>query len=584
MKPCILPLLLIFCLCGATDARSDGSTNASSWLQFCESAPGAEPIRSREYLHIDGSRRVLSLAEQPDPACTNLELSVPADAVRWFGRVSRKKASAVGRGVILQGLVNEDGEGVRISEVIVSDATETEKAALPLKENLLTALNGRVYGVEERARLTMTGTGLTLECRAGEHPAGVVLRNDRSRLPRVSLELVLTAETTAAFAVGYADGIGHRLEAPKPLGRVTTSGRQTFALPASHNSATGDSVPDFAFTLQCPSAAGSLALANLEVTTDPGVRTPERSIWIWRPSEWLENADALLTELVTLGTPVVYVSVPLADSAPGALTVSHPEALAEFIRRAAERRIDVWAVEGDPHAVLPSGQTHFAERARALDAFNAGQPAAERLAGVQYDIEPYLLPEFALDQDAWLAAYVETIAGLKRELTMPLEVAVPFWWSGLTTGGGRLLDRLAPHVDGVNVMNYRTDPVLLQQFAEPFLAWGATEGVAVRIALEAGPIADEDRWHYRAAESGRLWLRKIGGEDVLVLLDRPRPSPTGLALSLSHQSQLVGSHITFKGDLTRMQGVMAELELIWSVWPSFAGLALHEYRLAELTH
>ncbi len=582
VKPRIAAFLLIVTFGTPPGALSDNGTPATSWLRFCDSAPGVDPTRVREYLSIDGSRRFLSLADNPDLACANVELEAPVTQVRWFARISREKAAALGRGVILQGL--EDAEGVRISEVIVSDSENAGKAALPLKTNLLSALNGRVYGVEGRARLTPTGTGLILECREGEHPAGVVLRNDRARLPSgVPLELMLTAQASEPFGIGYADGINHALAAPKRLGALrvsATADPQTFSLAAPADSIAA--TPDVAFTLQCPKQASSLTLSTLELSTAHAGPAPARSIWIWRPSEWRDNAEALLEELDVLDTPVVYVSVPLTSSASDHLSVANADALADFIARAAARNIRVWAVEGDPHAVLPEGQEHFLRRAKALDAYNAAQDEKRRLAGVQYDIEPYLLPEFALDQDAWLRAYVETIARLKAELEVPLEVAVPFWWAELSTGGAALLDQLAPHVDGVNVMNYRTDPVLLQQFAEPFLAWGTTSGVAVRIALEAGPIASEDRWHYRRDASGGLRKLTLAGEPVLVLLDSPQASPSGLALSLSHQSQLDGSQITFKGDLQKMQAVMADLEILWRAWPSFAGLALHEYRLADL--
>ena len=337
---------------------------------------------------------------------------------------------------------------------------------------------------------------------------------------------------------------------------------------------------DVSFTIMCPDAGGRLLLSDLHLVSNARSAMPPRSIWIWRPSEWLQQPAALLAELAALSTPVVYISVLIDDDG-----VEHADAMASFIGMADAQGIDVWAVEGDPHAVLPEGRAAFAKRASALARFNASQPSERRLRGVQYDIEPYLLPAFALHTNDWLAAYVQTIAVLNERLDIPLEVAVPFWWSALELDGRPVLEALAPHLQSLNVMNYRTDPVQLQRFAEPFLTWGALHEVAVRIALEAGPIQDETRWHFRAAESAAggslLWHVRLGEAHLLVLLDEPGSLPEGTGYQLIRQSGFAGSKLTFNEDRSRMDQLMAELERLWSAWPSFAGLALHEYRLLE---
>ena len=134
-------------------------------------------------------------------------------------------------------------------------------------------------------------------------------------------------------------------------------------------------------------------------------------------------------------------------------------------------------------------------------------------------------------------------------------------------------------------MNYRTDPTPLQQFAEPFLTWGVAHDVAVRIALEAGPIQDETRWHYRpsseATMESTLWHLSLGDDHLLVLFSEPASVPDGTGYQFVRKSAYSGSRLTFKGDLSRMDQTMAELERLWSGWPSFAGLALHEYRLRK---
>ena len=546
------------------------------WLELC-AAEGPPAIQQRQYLAADGSSRWLRISQRPTSGCTSRRLSIDGANVRWFGQIPEDKAEALSGGVVLQGLLNDDLAAV--SEVEVERPTDGVRAPFPLASDLLARLHPTIYGVEERASLSLTDAALTLRCEVGERPAGLVLRNDGARLPAaVNARLALDYQAEAQFLVGYADGLDHPLAEPHLLGPLAMeSSQSTFPLPddlASQTSAAVDAT--FAVTLQCPQAGGVLRLDQLILM--PGLRrqTPPRSIWIWRPSEWLTDADDLLTELQTLATPIAYISVPILNG-----RVTDPDRLSAFIQRANEQGIQIWAVEGDPHAVLPNGQADFLRRARALARYNDTQPAVARLHGVQYDIEPYLLPDFALNTDDWLEAYVETIALLDDALTVPLEIAVPFWWSSLSVNDRSLLDALAPHIQSLNVMNYRTEPDQLQQFAEPFLAWGAARGVDVRIALEAGPILDEQRWHYRPARDAEaaLWHLQLGDEHLLVLLDRPGVVPAAAGYQRMRTSTFHGDRLTFQDERVRMEQVMRFIEPLWSAWPSFAGLALHEYRL-----
>jgi len=72
--------------------------------------------------------------------------------------------------------------------------------------------------------------------------------------------------------------------------------------------------------------------------------------------------------------------------------------------------------------------------------YNADVVARERLGGVQFDIEPYVLPSFFDNEEAALVAYLETlqsIVGIYRRVAarspnrrLQLGFAVPFWFDG----------------------------------------------------------------------------------------------------------------------------------------------------------
>ena len=575
----LLTLLSVPMIAAATDV---------SWLSLCHSSPTTGMHLTREYIELDGSSLWLQASEQPQPSCQSLEMPVSADQIRWFGRITSDQANQLGRGLILQGI--EGSDGPQISEVITnaSLAVLPEHAvALPLGENLLPDLNLRTFGNEHRATATVTDGVLELHCSAGLQPAGVILRRDQMRLPAaINVDLRLDHHGDPGFNLEFTVGL-HTAE----FCRLSGSGQPELALALTHDPKSAvdpDQESGTTATFGCPEGSGALRVTDLMLLPESSRPPPPRATWIWRAEEWLERPDDLLDELAEMKVGVTYISIPIERSPH---RVSNPELLGAFLTAAAKRGIEIWAVEGDPHAVIPSGRTEFVHRAEALSAFNASQESQSRLAGIQYDIEPYLLPGFSLNTEAWLKAYVGTVAAIGEKLSegskLPMEIAVPFWWADLEIDGQPLLDALAPIVDSLNVMDYRTDPRLIQQFAEPFLAWAEKGHGQVRIALEAGPIADETRWHFFPSESGKLWHLHFGGEDLLVLTDTGDLNSAGAAFraafSMERMSTVPGERLTFHQERQHMDAMVAHLERMWSSWSGFAGVSLHEYRSNTVT-
>ena len=319
-----------------------------------------------------------------------------------------------------------------------------------------------------------------------------------------------------------------------------------------------------------PAFAPAAARPAGPAAPDDTVGPRPRSMWVWQTDRWQSGAKALFAHAAAWNATVLYIAADISSEG----SLHQADRLRSFLAEAAGRGLKVWAVEGDPRAVLESERPKFVARARALAAFN--QRSAHRLAGIQYDIEPYLVPGYSLQTDQWLDAYAATIEQLKAAAAMPVEVAVPFWWVSARSRGGRLMDRLAPSIDSVAVMDYRTDQELIERFARPWLEWGETLRKPVRIALEAGRIADNRRFHFRPAETGTIWSIRIDGAPALMLLRTARPNPAGPAFAAVAQSMSDASAITFFGRTDRLREMLPGLEQRLSAFRSFAGLALHE--------
>ena len=289
----------------------------------------------------------------------------------------------------------------------------------------------------------------------------------------------------------------------------------------------------------------------------PAPHTLDAGAWVWQPEAWRDGGDALVRSAAARGVKHLYITLVIAAD-----EVEHRPELASFIRAAARANIAVEAVEGDPHMILREGLANALARARAIARYQEKAPAAARLAGIQYDIEPYALPDWgtkSVDHAAWSDAVI----ALAQAVGGPVHLVLPFWIAD-EPAGLRFLRDVEASVKAVTVMSYRTDSALAASLAEPLLRWGGMAGKPVRIALEAGPVACE-------------------AEEVLV------PTASGRSAPIEKDTMHTGrgvirtqsDRISFLGDEQRMFAAAREVARVASAWRAFAGVGFHGLVLWE---
>lgn len=301
-------------------------------------------------------------------------------------------------------------------------------------------------------------------------------------------------------------------------------------------------------------------------------QAPTRSAWLWSPALWIETPDRIFDIQTKFGINRIYISVPVAQG-----KVRHPDELRQFLQNAHARGLQVWVVLGDPQALLSEGAEQFRSASAAYASFNHDIPGAERLDGLQLDIEAYLLPGYWQDAAAWLSKYSLIVTSIhKAAAGLPLDIVLPFWFTPGTSPVDSMLDNVKDSIDRVTVMDYRTDQTQIKLIATRFLAWGKRNGKSVDIALETLPMEQEDRRHYRAATAGELWRLQLGGNTVLLLVNEARqPDPGITSYRYTHNRTIDGTDISFYKDKERFQALLAPLEKELSAWPSFSGIAIH---------
>lgn len=302
---------------------------------------------------------------------------------------------------------------------------------------------------------------------------------------------------------------------------------------------------------------------------------PILSTWIWQPALWMpEHQEALWHQLQDAYINRIYISIPLDETT---WQPQNRDNLRQFIRTAKSKKLSVWAVEGDPYAILPEGRQHFAQRAAAYTAYNQAVPVEEKLDGVQYDIEPYLIPGFHLNPAAGYKAYLETMKTLKAHLNIPVESVLPFWIAEGNKDRRKFMEKLGGIVDGLAVMDYRTNPTQIKKLAEPFLNWGERFDKPVQIALEAGPLPNEYHRVYHPAQTGEVWIQNLQNQPMLIVLKQAHKNPKGLSFAYSHQTLAQSDATTFNANIRALIQLLPALQTYFSNWPSYQGLALHQY-------
>jgi hypothetical protein len=528
----------------------------AAWLHACPAGGGAAP----RYVVSDQPRIV---------GCTSVALAAGAQVETVYPLAPGEVPDDL---IVLHGNVTDGRFAVSEHELPASQPGPGRPSPMPLHANLLAGMRMRTFGVEERVQATLADGRLRVACRPGRRAAGVILTGPWF-MTRANAVLALTYTAQGGpFAWQVADESGRARDDALDMGKTSASAdarAARLALPARLDRATWRQ-----FVLLCPATRASVDVATLALEPAPMQKARPRATWVWRPDDWIDGGPALLDWAAGLDIRELFITVPLTDGT----AVRAPELLAAFVRQARARGIHVYSVDGDPHMVLAGEVPAAVRRVRAYAEYNAAQPPEARLLGVQFDVEPYLLPDGVLPSARRDAAYLAMARALKAAAgdALRLDFVVPFWWGG----NQALLDALAPHADALTVMDYRTDRDQITGLAIPFLDWAASHGRDVRIALEAGSIAPEVQRRYvkAAGTPGDLQAVDIDGRQVLVLLRQPLAVDNASLYRLQSTRAIDGSATTFHEDKAALLRLLPGLEEDFSAWDGFRGIAIHELR------
>lgn len=420
---------------------------------------------------------------------------------------------------------------------------------LPIGADLLALLDMRVFGSEERVQFDRTAGGVDLKCAPGSHPAGAVLRWPGYRLPRAMRgSLAIAGEGGEGFGLSPVRPGG---DAPQPPTALFERGLATLSLP--------DEPAELVIT--CPQERGALRVRHARIVPTPGGEG-SYGTWLWDARRALSAPQEFAAHAAAAGLDEIAVQA----------TAEAGHGLVPLANALSDRGLAFRLVEGDPAMVGPAGLARAVARVRALRTAAEG---ADQDAVLELDIEPYTTPSYAYDSASAWQRWGEAITALAHAWGRSVDVVVP-WWMLHRADAVEAMTRAESSIRGVVVMAYRTEPQLILDAAEPWLARGAAYGKPVRIAIEAGQVAMEAQRHYRRADSGPL---EILAEEARLHSAPAASTGGGGRFAMVRETIVHPRRISFYGAPDARAAAMDVLLPQLRAWPSFAGFRVHGLEL-----
>lgn len=411
------------------------------------------------------------------------------------------------------------------------------------------------FGGSERCAAERAATDIVVTCAKGSDTAGILLRFEGKLPPGAVAEALVATEGSGEFRLQIVN-LGEDATTT-----ISASGQLRLALPPQTDG-------PIQLVMLGPQAGGSLRVTDLRLAPKSPPRALAAGAWVWQPEVWQEDGDALIRTAVERSLKHLYIALDIADG-----QVKYMPELLRFLRAATIAGIAVEAVEGDPQMVLGEGLAHALNRARAIARYQKRAPANGRLLGVQYDIEPYVLPGWGtapVDHKAWSTA----VNALADAIGGQVHLVLPFWVASEPAGAQFLRD-VEASVNAVTIMSYRADGALAAALAQPLLHWGGLARKPVRIALEAGPVASEVEETFVPAKSGQLALVETAGQVTATYFSKSTVVQGAKMYASRSKVQARSNRISFLGNEQAMTEAAHEVSRVASAWELFAGVSYH---------
>ncbi len=225
---------------------------------------------------------------------------------------------------------------------------------------------------------------------------------------------------------------------------------------------------------------------------------PPLGMWSWKQDAFItsESRKEMLDfcEKESIRHIDQHVSIRKGNSE--SYSIENAKPLSKLIAEAAARNITVNALRGDKEMFFEKNHSRVLDQLQALLLFNEQLPEGTRLAGIKYDVEPYLAPEWKAGGESRGKVITDYLTALKllgaeiesKDSDLDLCVDVPFWWDKAEFEAGfdgqqkRFVHHVQDLTDWIGIMSYRRESSLVIRFVEDEIAYAGTQKLTESVA------------------------------------------------------------------------------------------------------
>lgn len=248
------------------------------------------------------------------------------------------------------------------------------------------------------------------------------------------------------------------------------------------------------------------------VEAPPMSRTLRKALWLWTTRQILEDEqkiNALVDFCTQDAISDLFMQLPYSaknDRAGWRVEINNSNKLAILISRLTEAGIRVDALDGDPSYALERNHEKVLAVVRQVVEFNKSVLPEQRFRGVRFDIEPYLLPDYAgTHKTTILRTYLQLIQKVRvvtQRNGLTFGVDIPFWYDernqyyekAAELDGRPISELVIDMTDNLAIMDYRTkaygpDGVIAHVRGE--LEYATKKGKRIFIGLETVDLPND---------------------------------------------------------------------------------------------
>ncbi|GIO87368.1 hypothetical protein J25TS5_43000 [Paenibacillus faecis] len=219
------------------------------------------------------------------------------------------------------------------------------------------------------------------------------------------------------------------------------------------------------------------------VHAESGSVSKARTTWLWHTALIQTDSSELLDFAKSQGVGILYLQIS---------TKVDLASYRSFIRQATEMGIEIHALNGAPDWALETSRPKLDAFMTWIRDYQRSAAPEEKLAGIQVDIEPYLLPIWKTDYAALVNQWQNNINQLvaqASDIGLPLSAALPFWLDNYKVPDNEqtLSSWMISKFDSVTLMSYRDSAKAIYDTAKTEFAEGEGMNKKIYTGVETKP-------------------------------------------------------------------------------------------------